>query len=97
MRRGRIVGLVDWEETHVDALDYELASASWEFWVSQREHEFDRRLARTMLDAYGSDFRPDDRVPLILTRLHYELDGWGADSEEPYRRHLRRSIARLGG
>jgi Ser/Thr protein kinase RdoA (MazF antagonist) len=97
MRRGRPVGLVDWEESHVDLLDYELASTVWEFCVSKREHDFDRRLARTMLHAYGSDLTPDDLVPLILTRLRYEQDVWGADSDEPYRTHLRRSITRLGG
>lgn len=97
MRRGRIVGLVDWEESHVDAFDYELASAVWEFCSSKRAHDFDRRLAATMLDACGSDLTPGDLVPLILTRLRYELEAWSADSDEPYRRHLRHSIARLGG
>ncbi len=97
VRRGRVVGLVDWEESWVDLLDYELANAVWQFCVSKREHDFDRRLARAMLDAYGSELAPDDLVPLILTRLHYELDVWGAHSDEPYRRHLRQSIEKLDG
>jgi Ser/Thr protein kinase RdoA (MazF antagonist) len=97
MRRGRIVGLIDWEESWVDLLDYELANAVWQFCCSKREHDFDRRLARSMLEAYGSDLEPDDLVPLILTRLRYERDVWGAESDEPYRRHLRRSIEKLDG
>ena len=97
IRRGRIVGLVDWEEAHVDHFDYELASAVWQFCVSKREHDFDRLLARSMLVAYGSALSPDDLVPLIVKRLGYELEVWGEESDEPYRSHLRRSIARLGG
>jgi Ser/Thr protein kinase RdoA (MazF antagonist) len=96
-RRGRIVGLVDWEESCVDLQAYELANAVWQFCCSKREHNFDRRLARSMLDAYGSDLAPDDLVPLVLTRLRYELEVWGAESDEPYRTHLRRSIQKLGG
>jgi Ser/Thr protein kinase RdoA (MazF antagonist) len=97
MRRGRIVALVDWEDAHVDALEYELGSAVWEFCVSKRAHDFDRRLARTMLEAYGSDLRPADLVPLVITRLRYELEEWGLESDEPYRTHLRRSLEKLGG
>lgn len=97
VRRGRIVGLIDWEESSVDLLEYELANAVWQFCCSKRDNDFDRRLARAMLEAYGYDLEPDDLVPLILSRLRYELDVWGADSDEPYRTHLRRSIAKLGG
>ena len=97
VRRGRIVGLLDWEEAHVDSLDYELANAVWQFAVSKREHDFDRRLARAMIEAYGSDLHPDDLVPLIVARLRYERDVWGAESDETYQLHLRRSIERLGG
>ncbi len=97
VHRGRVVGLVDWEESWVDLLEYELANMVWQFSCSKREHDFDRGLATAMLRAYGSNLEPDDLVPLILARLRYELDVWGADSEEPYRSHLRRSIARLGG
>ena len=97
MRRGRIVGLIDWEESWVDLLDYELANAVWQFCCSKREHDFDRRLAHAMLEAYGSELAPDDLVPLILARLRYERDVWGAESDEPYRSHVRRSIERLGG
>jgi hypothetical protein len=41
--RGRVTGVVDWEESCVDLLDYELANAVWQFGVSKRENDFDRR------------------------------------------------------
>lgn len=97
VRRGRIVGLVDWEESWVDLLEYELANAVWQLCSSKREHDFDRSLARSILDAYGSDLEPDDLVPLILARLRYERDLWSAEGDEPYRSHLRRSLEKLGG
>jgi Ser/Thr protein kinase RdoA (MazF antagonist) len=97
MRRGCITGLVDWEESCVDLLEYELANAVWQFCVSKRTNDFDRQLASAMLEAYGSEYEPDDLVPLILARLRYELEVWSAVADDPYRRHLRRSIEKLGG
>jgi Ser/Thr protein kinase RdoA (MazF antagonist) len=97
VRRGQIVAVVDWEESCVDLLDYELANAVWQFCVSKRENDFDRRLTRAMLEAYGSDLAPDELVPLILVRLRRELNLFRSEDDKPYRRHLRRAIARLGG
>ena len=97
VRRGRITAVVDWEESCVDLLDYELANAVWQFCVSKRENDFDRRLASAMLDAYGSELAPTDLVPLITVRLRRELELFRSAEDEPYRRHLRRAIARLGG
>ena len=97
IRRGRIAGVVDWEESCVNLLAYDLANAVWQFCVDKRRHDFDCELAAAMLEAYGSDLRPDDLIPLVLTRLRWELEVWGADSDKPYWTHLRRSIAKLGG
>jgi Ser/Thr protein kinase RdoA (MazF antagonist) len=97
MRRGRIVGLIDREESWVDLLDHELANAVWQFCSSRRDHDFDRRLARAMLEAYGSALEPDDLLPLIVVRLRYERDVWGTESDEPYRTHVRRALEKLGG
>lgn len=97
VRRGHVVAVIDWEESCVDLLDHELANAVWQFCVSRRESDFDRRLASAMLEAYGSDLAPDDLVPLILVRLRRELDLFRTPEDEPYRRHLRRACARLGG
>jgi Ser/Thr protein kinase RdoA (MazF antagonist) len=97
VRRGRVVGLVDWEESWIDLFEYELANAVWQFCCSKRENDFDRGLAVAMLDAYGSARTPHDLVPLIVARLRYERDVWGAESDEPYRNHVRRSLEKLGG
>ena len=96
VRRGRIAGLVDWEESHVDLLAYDLANAVWEFCKDKRKHDFDRRLATTMLAAYGSELTPEELVPLIVARLRYELELWGGPGNETYRRHLLRSLRNLG-
>lgn len=97
MRRGRVVGVVDWEESSIDLLAYDLANAVWQFCVDKRRHDFDQGLAAAMLQAYGSDLRPDDLIPLILIRLRWELEVWGAESYLPYWTHVRRSIQKLGG
>jgi Ser/Thr protein kinase RdoA (MazF antagonist) len=91
VRRRTIRGLVDWEESCVDLLDYELANAVWEFCKSKRTHDFDRALAAEMMAVYGSPLEPDDLVPLILVRRHIELDLW----DGAYRRHTRHAIANL--
>lgn len=91
MVRGTIVGLVDWEESCVDLLEYELANAVWEFCKSKRTHDFDRRLAAAMVEAYGAECAPDELIPMILIRRRREL---GA-SDESYRRHTQRAIENL--
>jgi Ser/Thr protein kinase RdoA (MazF antagonist) len=97
VRRGEISAVVDWEESCVDLFDYELANAVWQFTVSKRRADFDRGLASAMLEAYGSDLAPEDLVPFIIVRHRRELELFRSPEDEPYRRHLRRSIARLGG
>jgi Ser/Thr protein kinase RdoA (MazF antagonist) len=49
----RIVGLVDWRESHVDAWAYELANGIWEF--CKAGDDFDRRCAARFAAAYRSD------------------------------------------
>lgn len=92
MRRSAIVGLVDWEESCVDLLDYELANAVWEFCKSKRTHDFDRELAAEMIAVYGSPATPDDFVPLILVRRRLEL---GRSTDVAYRRHTAHAIEKL--
>lgn len=71
---------------------YELANAVWEFCKSKRTHDFDRRLARSMIEAYGSDVTPEALVPLIIHRRRLEV---AATGDENYRRHTARAIENL--
>lgn len=91
MRRRAVAGLVDWEESCVDLLEYELANAVWEFCKSKRTHDFDRDLAREVLAAAGSSRSPEELVPLILVRRRLEL----STPDAAYRRHTERAITNL--
>jgi phosphotransferase family enzyme len=51
--RGRLVGLVDWEESCLDLFAYELANAVWEFWKDKRCNDFDRELATSLAGLGG--------------------------------------------
>jgi Ser/Thr protein kinase RdoA (MazF antagonist) len=51
--KGRVVGLVDWRESHVDAWAYELANGIWEF--CKAGDDFDRRRAARFANAYRSE------------------------------------------
>jgi Ser/Thr protein kinase RdoA (MazF antagonist) len=103
VRRGRIVGLIDWEESCVDRFDYDLANAVWEFCKDMRRHDFDRRLARAMLEAYDGPAGGDDLLDLIRVRRRREIadslerEALGEAVDVAYRRHNERALANLGG
>jgi Ser/Thr protein kinase RdoA (MazF antagonist) len=102
-KRGRLVGLVDWEESCVDLFAYELANAVWEFCKDKRRHDFDRELATAMTDAYDGPAETDGLVELIRVRRRREIEDSrererrGEPVDLVYRRHNERSLARLGG
>lgn len=52
-REGRIMGLIDWDESRVDALDVELAWSVWEFCQHAVEDALDVERARRFLAAYA--------------------------------------------
>ena len=101
--RARIVGLIDWEEACVDRFDYDLANAVWEFCKDMRRHDFDRGLARAMLEAYGGVADLPDLVELIRVRRRREIadsverEALGEKVDVSYRRHNERALANLGG
>jgi Ser/Thr protein kinase RdoA (MazF antagonist) len=103
VRRGRIVGLIDWEESCVDLFAYELANAVWEFCKDKRRHDFDRDLAAAMTEAYDGPAETDRLVELIRVRRRREIadsierERRGEPVDLVYRRHNERSLARLGG
>ncbi|MDP8911579.1 MAG: phosphotransferase [Actinomycetota bacterium] len=100
---GRVCGLVDWEEAHVDWTAYELANGMWEF--CRRGDDFDRDAAREFIAVYrsaGGVVPPEQEsrlVPLIRCRRLVELfaTAW---CEEPfadgeYALHNLRALANL--
>ena len=103
VRRGRIVGLVDWEESCIDLFAYDLANAVWEFCKDMRRHDFDRRLARAMLAAYDGPAESDALLELIRVRRRREIadslerERCGEQVDVVYRRHNERALERLGG
>jgi len=103
VRRGRIVGLVDWEESCVDLYSYDLANAVWEFCKDKRRHDFDRRLAAAMVDAYDGPGDADRLVELIRVRRRREIadslqrEARGETVDLVYRRHNERALAKLRG
>jgi Ser/Thr protein kinase RdoA (MazF antagonist) len=102
-RRGRAVGLIDWEESCVDLFAYELANAVWEFCKDKRRHDFDRDLAAAMVAAYDGPAERHGLVELICVRRRREIEdsnareGRGEPVDLVYRRHNERSLSRLGG
>jgi len=103
IRRGRIVGLVDWEESCVDLFAYDLANAVWEFCKDKRRHDFDPGLARAMVDAYEGPAETGALLELIRVRRRREIDdsrrreAAGEPVDLVYRRHNERALAKLGG
>jgi Ser/Thr protein kinase RdoA (MazF antagonist) len=92
VRKDAIAAIVDWDESSIDLLDYELANAIWEFCKSKRTHDFDRALAREMMRAYGSPQEPDDLISLIVARRRIEMT---QTNDRAYRHHTARAIENL--
>jgi Ser/Thr protein kinase RdoA (MazF antagonist) len=101
----RVVGLVDWRESHVDAWAYELANGIWEF--CKARDDFDRRRAARFAAAYRSEggvVPPAHDVhlePLITCRRLVELT-WAlseprsGDWDWSYELHNLRALDNLG-
>lgn len=77
-RDGRIVGLIDWDDTHYDLLIADLAWAVWEMAKSADGTALLTDRAGAFLNAYEATGGPVHRsaalIPLIRAHLRYEVD-----------------------
>lgn len=73
---GRVTGLVDWEEAHIDWATWDLATAMWSF--CHRGDELDRERAPAFVAAYraagGTAREADDDLLLPLVRVKRVLE-----------------------
>jgi len=104
VRDGRVVGLVDWGEAHVDSFAYELANGVWEFCVDKARDDFDRARGRAFVGAYrrAGGVVPEEHdpllVPLIRCRRALEVRTALLDPREDdwdYQLHNLRSLQHL--
>lgn len=79
--QGRVVGVIDWDDAHVDFTMQEVAWAAWEFAKSPAGDDLDVGHARAFLEAYREAGGPCARaeyrhaVPFIRRRLRGEIRG----------------------
>jgi Ser/Thr protein kinase RdoA (MazF antagonist) len=75
----RIMGVIDWDDSHHDLLAQELAWAVWEFTQHESDVSLDLEAARRFLAAYGDEGGPVPRnehrllIALIRKRLREEI------------------------
>jgi Ser/Thr protein kinase RdoA (MazF antagonist) len=98
----RIVGVIDWDESHADLLAQELAWAVWEFGQDASRADLDLERARNFVAAYADEGGPvpasEQRliIPLIRKRLREEVDqaaGWVARGAAIDQDYMDREIA----
>jgi Ser/Thr protein kinase RdoA (MazF antagonist) len=75
-RDGRITGLIDWDDAHLDFVMQEVAWAACEWAKSAAGDDLDPEAALTFLHAYRSasgPVGPNDPIPFIRWRLREEI------------------------
>lgn len=101
-RTGRIIGVIDWDESHEDLLVQELAWAVWEFAQDPSRADLDPERARRFVAAYadegGTVPASEHRliIPLIRKRLREEVDQaatWVARGTAIDRDYMDREVA----
>lgn len=77
MRRDRVVGLFDWDETRVDWRAWEVARAIWEF-CERPEHRLDVHAARRFIDTYraGGGVVTAAELAVLVTLMRVDIL-WG--------------------
>lgn len=91
--RGRIAGLIDWDDARIERLDAELAWATWEMAKSPRGDALAHDRAALFLNSYVAAAGPGrpqaDFIQLIRARLIGELGGDDPDYEASLHAALR--------
>ncbi len=111
-RRGRIQGIIDWDQSHLAPLIEELAWATWEFAKVPSGTDLDDQRARAFLAAYHAAAGPapveeqELIIPLIRWRLREEVrrstaraarGETGEATDQEYRQKEMEAFARLRG
>ena len=81
----RVVGVVDWSEASIEAMEQEVSWALWEFCQDDAGEDLVEDAVEPFLDAYlrgggpASVARPFDPLPWIRRRLRWESRSWYSD------------------